>query len=162
MTLAPLLTASIAIQIHVIAAILSVVVGPFTLWRRRRDHWHKRLGYIWVSAMALTALSSFAIVDMALIGPFSPIHLLSILVLFSLWQAIRAVRRGAIETHRITMQQTYFWALGIAGIFTFLPGRRMNNVFFSDAPVLGFLTVAVLVSLGLLWSVRRNARLSMV
>jgi len=43
---------------------------------RRRDFWHKALGYGFVVAMALTACSAAFIYSLRLIGPFSPIHLL--------------------------------------------------------------------------------------
>ena len=41
--------------------------------------------------------------------------------------------------------QPVLLGLGVAGLFTFLPGRRMNTVFFADAPMVGFTVVAVLI-----------------
>ena len=64
---------------------------------------HRTLGYIWVGLMAIVAFSGFFIHVLKLVGPFSPIHLLSVLTLASLWYAIGAVRRGDIKRHRQTM-----------------------------------------------------------
>ena len=49
------------------------------------------------------------------------------------------------------MRSLYFWAMGVAGLFTFLPGRRMNAVFFGDAAMQGFLLMAGLIGAGLAW-----------
>ena len=41
---------------------------------------HRTLGYIWVGLMLVVAASSFAIQGMRQLGPFSAIHLLSVMV----------------------------------------------------------------------------------
>ena len=153
MTLAPFLDASFAIQLHICAALLAVILGPLALWRRSRDRWHKRLGYAWVVAMLVTALSSFGISEAAMIGPFSPIHALSFLTLWGLWYGVNAARQRRVVDHQKGMRSLYFWALGVAGLFTFLPGRRMNTIFFADAPLQGFILMACLIGTGLIWSV---------
>ena len=156
MTLTPLLTAPLVVQLHVCAALCAIVLGPIALWRRSRDHWHKRLGYAWVVAMGATALSSFAISDAHVIGPFSPIHGLSVFTLWGLWQAVNAARQGRIAHHSQGMRSLYFWAMGVAGLFTFLPGRRMNTVFFADIPLPGFVAAASLIGAGLIYYVYLN------
>jgi len=78
--------APIAIQLHVIAALCAVIIGPMELLRRSRDRWHKNFGYAWVITMAVTALSSFAIKAEIGPGPISPIHLLSVFTLLGLWK----------------------------------------------------------------------------
>lgn len=124
----PLLSASPQVQFHVAAALLSIVVGPFALFRKRRDRLHKTLGYVWITSMTLTALSSLVILEVRMIGPFSPIHGLSILTLWGLYVGVRYAIQRNIVAHRRTMQSLYFWALGIAGILTLLPGRIMNTM----------------------------------
>lgn len=151
MTLAPFLYAPLEIQIHVCAALCAIILGPLALWRRSRDRWHKNLGYAWVVAMAVTALSSFAILDRPVIGPFSPIHALSVLTLTGLWRGIRAARQGRITAHQSEMRGLYFWAMGVAGLFTFLPGRRMNMAFFPETPSQGFTAMAILIGTGLVF-----------
>ncbi len=151
MTLTPLLTAPIMVQIHVCAALLAIVLEPAALLRRSRDRWHRVFGYAWVGAMAVTALSSFGIRGTLLPIPVSPIHALSVVTICRLWQGIKAVREGRITDHQRDMRSLYFWAMGVAGLFTFLPGRRMNAVFFADAPLQGFWLMAGLIGAGLAW-----------
>jgi uncharacterized membrane protein len=67
------------------------------------------------------------------VGPWSPIHLLSILVLVTLPLAVIHARRHDIAQHRIAMLVLFTDALVIAGGFTFLPGRIMHAVVFSQS-----------------------------
>lgn len=149
MTFEPILSASLAIQFHVCCAITAVVLGPVALLRRSRDIWHRCAGYVWVLAMLGTAITSFWISDAPVIGPFSPIHGLSVFTIYGLWQGINAARRRDIKAHRANMQGLYFWAMGVAGLFTFLPGRRMNAVFFGNDPTAGFFTMMIVIGVGL-------------
>lgn len=71
--------------------------------------------------------SALFIHELRLIGPFSPIHILSFVVLHSLWSAIRDVRRGDIKSHERTMKNLYFLALIITGGFTLFPGPEPNS-----------------------------------
>jgi uncharacterized membrane protein len=129
MSLAALTEAPALIQIHAYAAILSFALGPFALLRKRRDIWHKSAGYVWVAAMYCTAISSMFFSETPMIGPFSPIHILSVMTLVGLTYAVRAaILRNAIA-HGRAMRALYAQALIIPGVFTFLPGRRMNAVF---------------------------------
>ncbi len=142
MTLTPFLDAPMVIQMHVSAALLAVMLGPVALWRRSRDRWHRLAGYGWVLAMTLTALSSFGIRGFAVLGPFSPIHLLSIVVLVSLWQGVRAARRGDITAHQKTLRGLYWRGLCVAGLFTFLPGRLMSEALLGGRSDLAYAVIA--------------------
>jgi uncharacterized membrane protein len=142
MTLMPLIDAPTYIQIHVFAASLSVVLGPFVLLRDRRDRLHKIGGYVWCVAMFTVAVSSFWIREYALIGPLSPIHLLSLLTLWTLWIGIRHAIAGRIRDHRIAFRNLYWYGLLVAGTFNFLPGRRMNEVVFGQSEQLGLWLMA--------------------
>ena len=94
MTLDPLLSAPQPIPVHAIAALVAMVLGGLQLWGLKGTRNHRTLGYIWVGLMAIVAFSGFFIHVLKLFGPFSPIYLLSVLTLASLWYAIRAARRG--------------------------------------------------------------------
>ena len=129
MNLAPLLESSLVIQMHVYAAVVALFLGAFILWRRKGTQTHRSLGKVWVGLMVVVALSSFFINEIRLLGPFSPIHILSVVTLLGLYFSIQAIRRKEIEAHRRSMQRIYIGALVIAGAFTFLPGRIMYRTF---------------------------------
>lgn len=149
MTLQPLLDASFAIQAHTVAAILAFFIGGVVLFRRKGDHRHRMAGRIWVGLMAAVSLSSFFIHSLKVWGMWSPIHLLSIATLVALVYAIAAVRRRDVATHARAMKLTYLGALVIAGIFTFMPGRIMNEVFFGGPrPLDGVLLLAAIAVAG--------------
>lgn len=139
----PMLTAAPVIQLHVLTAGVAIVLAPVNLLRRRRDRIHRALGYAWVIAMATCALSSFWISGIRMMGPFSPIHLLSLLTFYSLWTGLRFARRGQLEAHRASFRGLTLYGLAGAGGFAFLPGRLMNEVFFPNIPALGYLILAM-------------------
>lgn len=143
MTWSPLLNADLQVQLHLLAALLGTVLGPIALYRKRRDWVHKLVGRIWVGVMAFLAVSGLFIHGIRVIGPFSPIHLLSLFVLYSLWRGIGYIRAGNITGHQRTMRQLYWQALGIAGLFTLLPGRVLHRMFLSDTPNLAWALIAL-------------------
>ena len=81
--------------------------------------------------MVLIAGSSFFIHDLRAVGPFSPIHLLSIFTLIMFPLAVMHARRHCVKAHRRAMIAIFFGALVIAGLFTVMPGRIMHAVLFS-------------------------------
>jgi len=91
------------------------------------------IGWSWVLLMLTVAVSSLFIHTIRLWGPWSPIHLLSILVLVTLPLAVIHARRHDIAQHRMAMLMLFTGALVIAGGFTFLPGRIMHAVVFSPS-----------------------------
>lgn len=158
----PILTASPAIQLHIIAAVLAIALGPVAIWRKRRDIWHRTIGAVWVLSMMTLALSSFWIHTFRLIGPFSPIHILSVIVLVELCRAMRDIWRRDVQSHALRMRSLYTQALWIAGAFVLLPGRILNETLFPGAPWLGYPAVAVIALLVVLNIFRgRRARLRM-
>jgi uncharacterized membrane protein len=130
MSLAPLLAAPLPVQIHAFAAIAALLLGAVVLFRKKGTALHKALGRVWVVLMLVAAISSIFINEIRLIGPFSPIHIFSVMTFVGLAQGIRAIRRGNVRAHRAAMQGLYFFALILAGAFTLLPGRRMHDVLF--------------------------------
>ncbi|MGO4854554.1 DUF2306 domain-containing protein [Phaeovulum sp. W22_SRMD_FR3] len=87
-------------------------------------------GLSWVGIMAVEAISSFFIHERRMIGPFGPIHLLSVFVLVTLWRGLTCARRHQRAAHRRMMIQLYGFSLILAGGFTLLPGRIMHQAFF--------------------------------
>ncbi len=154
MSLAPLLDAPPAVQAHVLAALPALLLGPFALWRRRRDALHRILGRAWVAAMAALALTGLLIPSegLAILGPVGPIHALSLLTLWGLWQGVAHARAGRIAAHRAQMRWMYLGALVIAGAFTLTPGRRLHDALFAGAPPLAWVALAaVLLAVALAW-----------
>lgn len=163
MAIQPHLAAGPIIQMHVFAAVLAIVLGPIALARRSRDRWHRRAGYAWVLSMAALAASGLFIHSIRMVGPFSPIHLLSFLTLWQLWLGVREARAGRIAAHRTRMQAIYLLALMLTGAFTLFPGRLMSRILFPEAPVAGFVVVLALTGAGCAWwlhAVSRRARLT--
>jgi uncharacterized membrane protein len=156
MTLLPLLDAPAAIQAHVTCATLALLTGPLALFRRRRDRWHRLAGRVWILAMIGAAGSSFLIAEARTLGPFSPIHILSVMTFIGVAQGLIAIRRGQIATHARAMRALYAQAMILPAVFAFLPGRRMSLALFPDAQTAGFVTVALLGALVILavWRLR--------
>lgn len=130
MSLAPLLDAAPAIPLHAFAATAAFFLGVIQLAAPKGTLPHRALGWLWVALMLVVALSSFWIHEIRLVGPWSPIHLLSIFALAMLALGVMAARTRNVRRHQITMISIFFGALVIAGLFTFMPGRIMHTVIF--------------------------------
>ncbi len=130
MTLAPLLHADPVIQIHAFAALTAFVLGVVQLAAPKGTTRHRAMGWLWVLLLAAIAISSFWIHTIRMVGPFSPIHLLSIFTLVMLPIAVLAARRHRVAQHRRTMIAIFLGALVVAGLFTLVPGRIMHDVVF--------------------------------
>lgn len=130
MSIEPLLTASAAIQFHVLAALLALGIGLGILLGPKGTVPHRVMGWLWALLMAAIALSSFWIHELNILAGFSPIHLLSVATLAGLPVLILAARRHDLRRHRRMVYTLYFAALVTAGLFTFMPGRIMYRVAF--------------------------------
>jgi uncharacterized membrane protein len=133
MTLAPLLNAAPAIPLHAFAAMAAFALGLVQFAAPKGTLPHRTVGWTWVALMATVALSSFWIHQMRMVGPFGPIHLLSIFVLIMLPLAVWKAHRHQVGTHRQIMTYMFLGALVIAGLFTLMPGRIMNAVMFGPS-----------------------------
>jgi uncharacterized membrane protein len=91
---------------------------------------HRTLGWIWAALMMAVAVSSLWIHQIRLLGPWSPIHLLSILVLVTVPLGIWRAHRHDVAGHRLATIMIFSGALVVAGLFTLLPGRIMHAVLF--------------------------------
>ena len=116
------------IPIHAIMAMIAIILGGIQLSMKKGGPIHKLLGRIWVGLMLIVAITSFFIHEIKLWGAYSPIHLLSLLTIFTLGLAIYYVRIGNIIRHKQTMIALYFFALIVAGFFTLMPGRVMHQI----------------------------------
>lgn len=129
---------TLQVQIHWMAALMSLVFGLSIFVRKKGTKVHRLVGRAYVLCMVLTAVSAFFIRSSSSDEPyslwtnFSAIHLLIPFTLFYLFMAIRAIRKGDVKTHKLSMVFTFIGGIVIAGAFTFLPGRHMHTLFFGD------------------------------
>ena len=91
---------------------------------------HRTTGWVWVLLMLAVAISSFWVHQIRLVGPWSPIHLLSIFVLIMLPLAVWRAHQHQVALHRRAMISIFSGALVVAGLLTLLPGRIMHAVVF--------------------------------
>lgn len=111
------------VWLHLLTVIVALMLTPVLLWQRRGTRRHRVLGYVWAGAMLLSAIDSLAVRQIAR-GAFSPIHLLSALVIGAVPLLVLAARRHAVSQHRRTARGLIIGALLIAGFFTF-PFERL-------------------------------------
>ena len=133
MTLAPLLDAAPAIPLHALAAMAAFALGLVQFAAPKGTLPHRTIGWVWVGLMACVALSSFWIHQIRLMGPWSPIHLLSIFVLIMLPLAVWRAHTRRVTAHRRAMIAIFSGALVVAGLLTLLPGRIMHRVVFGPS-----------------------------
>ena len=159
MTPDPILSAPLVVQLHLAAALPAVLLGPFVLFRHARDRLHKVLGYVWIAAIVALSLTGLLIPgDFALISPFGPIHLFSLFALWGVREGLLHIRRGDVAGHLAAMRSVWFGAVGLAGLFTLLPGRTLNRALFGEPSAAGLGVIAVGAAiLALLWR-RRPSR----
>jgi uncharacterized membrane protein len=131
-SLAPLLDAAPQIPLHAFAAMAAFGLGVVQLVAPKGTLPHRTLGWIWVALMATVAASSFWIHQIRLLGPWSPIHLLSIFTLAMVPLGVWKAHRHQVADHRRIMILIFSGALVIAGLFTLLPGRIIHAVVFGN------------------------------
>ena len=119
----------LAVWGHLATIATALILTPVMLWRKRGDRFHRQLGWVWASAMALTAVISF---DVRLInqGQFSWIHLLSAWTLIQVPVIIWSARTHNVARHRSSVRGMIIGALLIAGLFTFPFDRLMGHWLF--------------------------------
>jgi uncharacterized membrane protein len=121
---------TLAIWIHLVSAGLALALGSLLLMRRKGSTSHRALGWVWVVLMASVAVSSLFIHSTTLpnIAGFTPIHLLTLMVIVMLPLAVYAARTHQVARHRKYMLGMFIGGLMIAGLFTLLPGRLLGNL----------------------------------
>jgi uncharacterized membrane protein len=114
---------------HLATIVTAVVLTPVMLLRRRGDRLHRRIGWVWASAMAITAISTFGIRGLNQ-GSLSLIHILSAWTLIQVPVIVWAARTHNIARHRTAVRGMVTGALIIAGVFTFPFDRLMGHWLF--------------------------------
>jgi uncharacterized membrane protein len=122
-------TASPAIQWHMVGVAAALVVGLILLAGVKGRTMHRVLGWTWVVAMGLVAVSSLFI-RMVNHGQLSWLHLFTGWTLIALPMGVAFARTHRVRLHARTMTGLFVGGLVVAGLFTVVPGRLMWQVFF--------------------------------
>jgi uncharacterized membrane protein len=126
-----------ATQIHVTSAAAALGLGAWQIVAAKRGLRHRGVGYAWVAAMLVTALSSFwltSALGFAWLGGLGPIHGLSLFTLVSLALAVRFAIRRDFRQHRNWVAGAFAGLVG-AGVFAVaVPGRQLNTLLLVDLP----------------------------
>jgi uncharacterized membrane protein len=124
--------APLPIKIHLLFALSAIVIGTYQLIRPKGDRLHRITGIIWVIMMLVISISSFWIKGLYnLAWGYSPIHLISVSVIFQMILGVYYAKTHQIVKHRKMMTYTYFFGLIVTGLFTIVPGRLLYKVLFS-------------------------------
>ena len=130
MNITPILEAPLAIQLHLVTIAIALISKAVILPMKKGTRIHRLVGWSWAISMVTTAIITFWITTIDLFLGLSPIHIFSLIVLFNVPYAIISIRKGNVIAHKNAMLGVTVGALGIAGLFTFIPGRIMFEVFF--------------------------------
>jgi len=114
---------------HMSAAFLAIGVGALAFAARKGSAVHRAAGRGWVLLMLVTAVSSFWI---RTTGHFSAIHILSVAVPVLLGLGVYYAATGRVRRHRRMMVAIYAGGLGVAGLFTLLPGRLLGHLLWTS------------------------------
>jgi uncharacterized membrane protein len=136
MNLVPLLSASLAIKIHLATVVPAFAIGTWQIFISRKGApLHRAFGYVYLGLMTVTSIAALFVHQLMPNGPFlgfSPIHLLVPLTLFGVVGALRGAWTHNVALHRAAMLGVYIGGILIAGTLTLLPGRLMHAVFFGN------------------------------
>lgn len=118
---------------HLSAAVAAALFGAIIFFNRKGTRFHKTLGWSFVVAMTITAVSAVFIrrtEGIPNIAGFTPIHLFVVITAIGLPNAIIKIRQGNVRGHAGSMIGLYVGAIVIAGVLAFLPGRLMHALVF--------------------------------
>jgi uncharacterized membrane protein len=134
-SLAPLLAAPPAVQLHVATVVPAFFIGTWLIFFSRKGaRNHRAAGYVYLTLMTITAIAALFIHQIPAIDlfhGFGPIHIFSFVTLFGVIGALRGAWTHNIRLHRGAMLGVYIGGILIAGTFAFLPGRIMHAIIFS-------------------------------
>ena len=129
--MAPLLAASFAVQLHVLAAVLALLTGLARLVWPYPEARSAVLDWSFLGLLTATALSGFLLP----IPPGSPSlwgvsthHVLAVIALLGTAAAVLVARGGDRLGRRRIASATFGGVLFMAGLFELLPGRLLNTV----------------------------------
>jgi len=127
---------TLILSLHALPGLLALILGSIVLLSKKGTKTHKRRGYMWLRLMLLISLTAIFIQEINP-GSYSLIHLLIPWTIFSIIFGIYAIKKFKVtknkvwrNLHQWTMIGLFFGALVIAGAFTLMPGRMLNEIIF--------------------------------
>ncbi len=133
MSLAPLLQASIWVQLHVAAALLALILGAWQFLGRKGTLPHRVVGWVWIVLLAALCITSFFIPGSWHIGPVSVFHVLSVYTLWALYMGARAARAGEVADHKSYMSWLYGLSVVLSAVIAVASGGVLYQVVFPRA-----------------------------
>lgn len=124
--------ATTTIWIHLLLVVAALALTLVQMLSRKGTPRHRLLGRVWVAAMFSTALASLFIVE-GDAWRFSPIHVLSAVVLVEAPMVAWTARTGRIAHHRSVTRALVVGALVLAGAFTFPFDRLLGTWLFDGS-----------------------------
>lgn len=121
------------VWVHLASILVATGLTPVMLLRRKGDGRHRKLGYVWVGAMLLTAITSLFFNTGVnggwgvFTGDFSFIHILSVFVLLMVPVIVARARRHDRSGHESAVRGMVIGALLVAGFFTFPFNRLLGH-----------------------------------
>lgn len=119
----------VAIQVHLACALAALALGAALMAARKGRGFHRAAGWVWVSLVATTAVSSLFITSLAH-GRWSLIHLMTGWTLIALPLGVIWARRHQVARHRRTMMGLFYGGFAINLFIAMIPGRTLWNIVF--------------------------------
>jgi uncharacterized membrane protein len=117
------------VKLHLAAALTAFFIGVFLLSGKKGATSHRIFGWVWVIMIIIAAASSLFIRTLNH-GQFSFIHILSVWTLITAPLVIYFARKHDVARHSRTAIGLFIGGLVVAGLFAFVPGRLMWDLFF--------------------------------
>jgi len=123
------------VLIHLCIILPCAVFGAYLIFAKKGTQLHNTIGKVYMVLMGLTGILTLFIpaqVGQRIFNHFGPLHLLSLLTIYSVPKAWLAIKRGDVKTHKSAMIQLYIGGILVAGSFAILaPGRYLHTLFFN-------------------------------
>ncbi len=126
-----------AVLVHLAGMLLVLLLTPLMLLAPKGTPQHRLLGRLWALLMFGAAVHSLFFATSHLgpghlgvfTGDVSLIHALSLFVALMVPRAVWLARQHYSARHETAIRGLVIGALGVAGLFTFLPGRTLGRWF---------------------------------
>ena len=134
------------VPVHVAAVSIGLALATAILLLRKGTALHRRVGWAYVIALAVTSIGSFGITEVR-DGKLSIFHIASVIVLLSIIAGVAARRSGVVWLHALLMLSSVLLTVitGTAQFFDQLP-------FPSDAAnAIAFLQIPSMIGFTVIW-----------